>query len=198
MSKPLLKIGPLTSLQDARSSAAVGFDLVTFSLERGSMQKLATNMIWSIVQWLSGPRVVLEINRFSLEELEQTKDVFTYEYLSFPLEEWGTDLLELEGKLIFRLDSTTSTDDIQSIVEKSPAEKVYFEISVDKEEELQKFGNLLQYAFIHDRGAGKKPLELNDILGFSMKQEMEEEAGVLNYEAIDEWLEVFQEEFVED
>ena len=116
MNKPSLKIGPLTNLQDARSSAAVGFDLVTFSLERGSNKKLSGSMIWSIIQWLSGPEIVLEINRFSLEELKEIEGVFTYEYLSLPLEEWGEDLLALPGKLILRTSSDSSPEQLENIL----------------------------------------------------------------------------------
>ena len=68
---PILKINQLTNLQDARSSAAVGFDLISFSLERGNPKKLSAAMVWNIVNWLSGPEIVLDLNVASLEELPE-------------------------------------------------------------------------------------------------------------------------------
>lgn len=195
-----MKIGPLTNLQDARSSAAVGFDVVTFSLERGSNQKLSGSMIWSIIQWLSGPAIALEINRFSLEELKEIEGVFDYDYLSIPLEEWGEDLLQFPGKLILRADATANPDGMASIIAAAPEGKVFVELSMEKEEVLQGFEAILPLCFLHQKSGGTHPPQLPGnffVYGLSMKNEMEEEPGVLDYEGIDTWLEAFQEIFEE-
>ena len=82
--RPILKISKLANLQDARSSAAVGFHQISFDLQRGSMSKLSASMVWNMVQWLSGPEVVLEMDVASLPELEDIKGQFEYQSVSIP------------------------------------------------------------------------------------------------------------------
>ena len=74
--KPQLKIGPLTQLQDARSSAAVGFDWLSFSLERGNPKKLSPSLIWNIIQWVSGPEIMIELDAASYMEWEEVQTLF--------------------------------------------------------------------------------------------------------------------------
>ncbi|MEO0896016.1 MAG: hypothetical protein AAFY71_06430 [Bacteroidota bacterium] len=201
MGKPLLKIGPLTNLQDARSSAAVGFNLITFSIERGSMKKLPVNMIWSMIQWLSGTSTVLEINRISLEELEEVKKYFTFEYLSFPISEWGPDLLTVHEGIVLRLDSTSSPDTCQQIIAEAGHQEILFELTVPSVEDAKAYMGLSDSLLLNvsDMDRSREALEqIESIKGLSLKGEALEEDGILNYEAIDDWIEVFEEEFDED
>lgn len=56
----LLKVGPVTNLQDARYAAALGAHYLSFSLEPGHPYKLGPELVSEMMQWLSGPRMVLE------------------------------------------------------------------------------------------------------------------------------------------
>lgn len=57
----LLKVGPLTNLQDARACAAWGADFLSFALERGALHKLSELTLKSILEWLAGPLPVLAL-----------------------------------------------------------------------------------------------------------------------------------------
>lgn len=198
MNKPLLKVGPLTNLQDARSSAAVGFDMVTFSLERGANRKLSGSMIWSIIQWLSGPEVVLEINRFSIDELKEIEGVFNYDYLSLPLHEWGEDLLELPGKFILQTHTKEKLETIEEILAVTDPDRLFIELSFEKQADLAIYQSILGRSFLHQKLKEEQPINLPadlSVYAFSMKEEMEEEPGLLDYETIDSWIEAFQENF---
>ncbi len=201
MPKPLLKIGPLTTLQDARSSAAVGFDLLTFSLERGNDKKLSVSLIWNMIQWLSGPAIALEMNRFSLEELQDVKQGFDFQYLSMPAKEWGTDLFDHAERLILRADQDMRPKELEAIASESPSPHLWFELHLNKETFLQDYQAILPKSFLHFDELPQATALLSQQLplgGFSLKEEAEEEPGVLDYEAIDLWLETFNEEYGEE
>jgi hypothetical protein len=60
-SAQLLKIGPVTNLQDARACAAWGVDYLSFSLERGSLYKVNDALLLSVLEWLAGPLPVISL-----------------------------------------------------------------------------------------------------------------------------------------
>ncbi|MEL6135329.1 MAG: hypothetical protein AAFR59_18380 [Bacteroidota bacterium] len=200
--RPLLKISHLTNLQDARSSAAVGFDLIGFDLVRGSHRKLATPMVWNIVKWLSGPRIVVELSRDSLPELAEVQKSVEVSFATFPLADWGEDLLQVGIPIILRVPSQT---DIDALIELRNYKGVYFELEMPSVEEMSgtearmALLSIMDKSFLHFRTMeeGQEFIVHSDHVpyGFALGEEAEEEPGVLHYEKIDDWLETFEHRF---
>ena len=200
--RPLLKIGPLTNLQDARSSAAVGFNLISFSLERGNMKKLPASLIWNITQWLNGPEIVLDLNRMSLPELDELEKSVSWSWLSFPYEDWTPELLKLQGKLIIKANDSHSPASLKALLETAnrSTRRLWIELSL-KPQQLETYTAILGDSFVHfpeidqmQQFIGKNSY---NPFGFCLGEEAEEEAGLLDYERIDELMEVYTDRFPE-
>ncbi|GAB4421149.1 MAG: hypothetical protein OHK0039_35620 [Bacteroidia bacterium] len=190
--RPQLMISRLTSLQDARSSAAVGFDLVGFSLTRGDHRKLSVSMAWNIVQWLTGPRIVLEIDSPSLPELEAALAQFPVHHASLPLADAGLTLPAGLGAPILRGDAQAGVDAwAAALADGEPLGELW----LPDVPAVQPFGALLPRLLLHFarledavdflRTAEQLPY------GFAFGTEAEEEPGVLDYARIDSFLELF-------
>lgn len=197
--RPLLFVGELTSLQDARSSAAVGFDWVGFSLERGSPRKLSVELIWNMVQWLSGPKVVISLNRASLEELDVAQQRFEVDVISLPLADWGPDLLAYGKELILR---TSATELLSTDLSDIPMSgELSLEVHVDSSDILSQLTPWLAHSFIHpaslDLLADWLQSDTPPPKGYALGQEAEEEMGVLDYPRIDDVLELYTDRFGE-
>jgi hypothetical protein len=201
MERPKLKINQLTNLQDARSSAAVGFDLISFSLERGSMKKLSAAMIWNMVNWLSGPEIVLDINLASLEELPPVENMFPYRYITVPFEEWNELLLQQADQIICKSDSLVDPRQIEAIVEagNDDDKEVKFEIYLTNVADAERFLAVKDHIFLHFSDIAQLEEHIQNKtftpFGYTLGEEAEEEPGVLHYERIDEFIEIFQDHF---
>lgn len=201
--RPKLKISNLTNLQDARSSAAVGFDLISFSLERGNDKKLSASLIWNIVNWLSGPGIVLEMNVASLEELSQVEKMFPWKYITVPGEEWDVMLANYTESIILRFSSDVPVERLREIIAgaKPLGLEVKFEISVSDPGDVDAFQELLDHIFLHFSGMQKAQAYIQSGLpqpfGFSLGEEAEEEPGLLDYQQIDDFLDIYNEVFPE-
>jgi hypothetical protein len=191
-------------LQDARSSAAVGFDLVSFSLERGHNQKLPAKLIWNMVNWLSGPETVLELDLNSLPELEEVGDSFEYQWVGFPAEDWNSRLLAEFPAVILRADASLSPAQLQTWLQEAEAagKTLLCQLSVPNAAAVEGFRELLPYLLLHfpdldqlQAFAATAPAVPR---GFVMETEAEEAPGLLDYQRIDEFMEVFEARFGED
>jgi len=191
-------------LQDARSSAAVGFDLVSFSLERGHHQKLPAKLIWNMVNWLSGPETVLELDLNSLPELEEEGDSFDYQWVGFPAADWNSRLLAEFPAVILRADASLSPAQLQTWIHEAEAagKQLLCQLSVPNAAAVEGFGALLPYLLFHfpdlDQLQGFAATAPEAPRGFVMETEAEEEPGLLDYQRIDEFMEVFEARFGEE
>ena len=203
--RPKLKIGPLTQLQDARSSAAVGFDILSFSLERGSMKKMSPAMIWNMVNWIQGPQILLELNAASLEELEEMNKSFQAGYVQLPLAEWDAGLLpQLAHGIYLKADKGANISDIKSSLAQISAagKEGIVEISLDEISEVGEYQDILANTYLHFsksetlfeylKQEGPNPL------GFALGEEFREDAEYLDYERIDELIELMEDLFEEE
>ncbi|MEL6251771.1 MAG: hypothetical protein AAFR87_07165 [Bacteroidota bacterium] len=203
--RPKLKIGPLTQLQDARSSAAVGFDILSFSLERGSMKKMSPAMIWNMVNWIQGPEILLELNAVSLEELEEMNKSFQANYVQLPLSEWDAAFLsQLASGIYLKAGKGSNLEEIKkclSAIEKAGNE-AYVEISLDEISEVGEYQAILEKSYLHFRNSDTLfeylKQEGPNPLGFALGEEFREDAEYLDYEKIDELIELMEELFVEE
>ena len=203
--RPKLKIGPLTQLQDARSSAAVGFDILSFSLERGSMKKMSPAMIWNMVNWIQGPQILLELNAASLEELEEMNKSFQASYVQLPLAEWDAGLLpQLAQGIYLKADKGANISDIKSSLSQiaDAGKEGIVEISLDEISEVGEYQEILATTYLHFSSSetlfeylkqeGPNPL------GFALGEEFREDAEYLDYERIDDLIELMEELFDEE
>lgn len=195
--RPYLYISEVTSLQDARSCAAVGFDLIGFSLARGSSRKLSVELIWNMTQWLSGPEVVISLNRMSLEEFEVAKNRFDIAYLSFPWRDWGPDLLDLGPQIILAIQEEDWSD-FQAIASELPA-TVGFQMDLSTSTPTTEVLAWIDRSWFHfDRvEVAMEFVEKAETLprALTFGPEAEEEMGVLDYERIDAFLETYTDRF---
>lgn len=195
--RPKFKISNLTQLQDARYCAAVGFDFVSFSLERGSFQKLPVSGVWNMVQWLDGPSVILEINTASVAELDELS--FGFRYLTFPYEEWSLRLFRLTDAIILRGDEYCAPQRMMELVDWATEEdkELKFELSLPAPEALLPYRHVLRHLFVNFpslqmtrdfmlRGQGMP-------YGFSFRAEALDGTNGLDYEQLDEVMAMFSD-----
>ncbi|MEM7655248.1 MAG: hypothetical protein AAF399_03900 [Bacteroidota bacterium] len=201
--RPLLKVNRITNLQDARSSAAVGVNLLSFSLERGDDRKLPAKLIWSMTNWLSGVEIVLNLNLQSLGELKEVGESFDFQWVGFPAEEWDNRLWEDLDAIILSASSQTSPEAIaQWIAEVEEQDKrILIELAVNDSEQLGAFEAVFPHLLLHFSSveelqsfAATSPLVP---AGFVLGEEAEEGPGELDYQRIDEFIEVFEARFGE-
>lgn len=202
--RPQLKVNRITNLQDARSSAAVGINLLSFSLERGHGRKLPAKMVWSMANWLSGVEIVLDLNLQSLDELQEVGDSFSFQWVGFPAAEWDSHLLKELPGVILSADSTLSPAQLAEwIAEAERQEKrLLVELRVGETEALKAFEPFFPHLLLHfssvdelQRYAATAPAVP---YGFILGEEAEENPGELDYQRIDEFIEVFEARFGED
>jgi hypothetical protein len=194
--RPVTKIGPLTQLQDARSCAAVGFDLISFSLARGEDRKLPVSMVWSIVNWLSGPEIVLEVNRESLEELEEAARAFSWRYVSLPAADWSAELAGRFPALLLTAKAEEARPEWVA-AQVSAAQALGCELKVELQLEtasgLEAYSEVMVHLLLRlpSLEAGEGFLRQAPALpwGLSLGAEAEEYPGQLDYERIDRWVE---------
>jgi hypothetical protein len=202
--RPRLKISNLISLQDARSSAAVGFDLISFNLARGDDRKLSAAMIWNLVQWLSGPAIVLEMNVASLPELDEISQSFQPAYITLPLAEWGQFSLGAWPPIILKTTDQADPAHLTAIMAEAEAagQPLYLEVSLTEGTPVARFAEVLGRSLLHfpSLALAQAYLQSESPLawGLSLDREAEEEPGVLDYEAIDGFIEVIEARFEED
>ena len=147
MSTPKLKISNLTNLQDARYCAAVGFDLVSFSLERGNVRKLPAPTVWNIATWLDGPGLALEMNIDSLDELEGAS--VDPAYLTFPVEDWDENLFNYAPGIILRADPGCPPEQVRDMVQGAAGKDLKFEISISSLQEYLPYQPVREHLFLH-------------------------------------------------
>lgn len=186
----ILKIGPLTNLQDARYSAAVGMSLVSFSLARGDHRKLSEATVWNIAQWLEGPEIVLDLNKESIDEIEKLG--VEARYLSFPLEDYNPSLFNHNKAIILKADEWTSAELIDEKVKEAENRgfELKFEIRLREGADPTVFANVAEHIFLHfprledaDTFIAKPSMS---VCGISFGEEAEEEPQVLHYEMLDD------------
>ena len=203
--RPKLKIGPLTQLQDARSSAAVGFDILSFSLERGSMKKMSPAMIWNMVNWIQGPEILLELNAASLEELEEMNKSFQAGYVQLPLSDWDRALLpHLANGIYLKAEKGASLEELKNRLSEiaDAGKEGIVEIALDEISEVVEYQEILEKSYLHFSTAdtlfeylkqqGPNPL------GFALGEEFREDAEYLDYERIDDLIELMEDLFEEE
>lgn len=208
--RPTLAIGPLTNLQDARSSAAVGFDMISFSLERGSLRMLGSNLIWNIASWLSGPSLLLELNRHSLDELKDMGESVAIGALSFPVEDWqawmteGVNLSDIlpVSTVSLRIPEALDENEIHTMLNQAKEREIELSFIVNVGDDSSSLEKYKEYLFLHFEDLSQATAFVRDSnwqpAGIFLGEEAEEEFGLLDYEAIDNWFEVVNERFEEE
>ena len=191
--RPQLKISNVTNLQDARYSAAVGFNYVSFSLERGHPHKLSPSMIWNMVQWLEGPEIILEIDAGNWEEVQQVGTAPENFWVSFPAAHWtGIAPISLKG-IILRSEHQLEIPQIQEWVAQSEI-PLKVEMLISHPDQLAVFSSVYPYIFVNfpELEITKNFIRSSEhaIFGLSFQSEAEEKPGLLDYDELDACLEL--------
>ncbi|MEL6672607.1 MAG: hypothetical protein AAFR61_10465 [Bacteroidota bacterium] len=202
--RPLLQIGNLINLQDARSSAAVGFDMINFSLAKGDPRKLSVSLVWNIIQWLSGPEVVLEINAESQDELKEATAQFPIHFAAIPYADRQAVDFSLAPAWILRGFHPESPAAVEAALAEIQAldRPVYLELSLETALEALAYEAYFPDLFLHFEEMREATtfvqLKKEAVKGLSFYDEAEEEFGQLHYENIDDFLEVFFDQYERD
>ncbi len=192
--KPILKLSRVISLQDARYAAAEGFDLISFSLLRGDLRKLSVEMIWNMINWLEGPRTIVELDQHSLSELREAQKRFSVDGIAISAKD---PLQKTEGVplMILRLSTGISPKEVEQLLSyvKNTDQEVLFECIAEDLSTLSAIQALFPYLLL----GFKDGQYFDDFFergftyprGFSFGEEMEEETGIIDYERMDKILE---------
>jgi len=190
----LLKISNITNLQDARYCAAMGFDLLSFNLERGNPRKLEGPMIWNLASWLEGVRYVVETNAESIEEVQKMGESIDLAFISLPLESWTPKLTEKYPSIILRAGIDHHPVKLVDTINKarSQHQEIKLELLLSTLEEVDAYSDLAPHAFFNLPGIQEvvqlvETPEFNPY-GFSFRAEVEEGVGMLNYDLLDSFL----------
>ncbi|MDX2284367.1 MAG: hypothetical protein NW241_09405 [Bacteroidia bacterium] len=189
--RPLLKIGPLTQLQDARSAAAVGFDLISFSLARGDARKLPVSLAWNMAQWLSGPEIVLELNAGSLAEWAEAQQQIPGCRALMPLAEAEQALAAGLPGLILQAAGPVSAADMARWQQAGAwVEMPAADAAAAAAYESVRDGLILHWASLDEaaRFVASSPWQP---AAHAFSHAAEESPGQLDYARLDSWLEEF-------
>ena len=139
--------------------------------------------------------MILELNTYSLEELENVDKAFTYRYITLPIEEWSDLILQTSSTIILRADETSSEADLMRIKEEvnNGESDIMFELKLSSLDSLNNYSKILPQAFISFTNFSDTIQLIKDQKifphGISIGEEAEED-GLLDYEQIDQFIEI--------
>ncbi len=134
-----IKVNHITNLHDSRFCAAEDVKYISFSLEKGHIRKVSIQLIKDIIEWLSGPIVVIDFGSDLQSLLDFVSDNNYCDYVQVDLELLSQNLPIPSEKIIV----TIGTPDIVNWVEiKDKA--AFFEIP----NESTTMNNLLRFSLV--------------------------------------------------
>jgi phosphoribosylanthranilate isomerase len=93
--KTVVKVGNISNLSDARYCSGMGVDMLGFSVIEGQDHYIPPKLFQEIRGWISGPKVVAEIDA-----------VVTIEQLSFIMENYAPDYFQLPDTVFKAIGAT--------------------------------------------------------------------------------------------
>lgn len=187
----MIKIANITNLQDARYCAAMGFQLINFSLLPQEAQSLTAQQIREIAAWLSGPQYVLSCDAASVAELQAIHGTFPYHYIEIPVEDWQKFSFLPTIPFILKVKAKQEVSALAILIEEvqkhHKASKI--EIEVESADDFLNYESLFPNIFIHTPSLQmlSELIETHQKMpfGFSIREEGVELSGNLDYEALD-------------
>jgi hypothetical protein len=189
-----LKISNLIALQDARYSAAAGFDIVSFNLKKGDPRNLPVEAIREMAGWIAGPEIALELNTASMDQLDAAGESVTFRYISLPLAEWSPSLLNRDSGIILRAGATDAPSgvDLPMDAAADAGRELFVELKLAEAEVPANWMPLLSSLYLHfpSLHAAEQWLAGAETLpyGLSFYSEVEETPGCIDYPAMDDFL----------
>ena len=181
--------GGITNLQDARYGAAVGIDLLSFSLVQGSERKMPLSLVREIAGWVEGPGVVLELDQRNLDELAGID--FDCRYLYLSEEAMEPAVWELGYALILSMEASSSEQALKWIAAgQDKGVELKVELPLMALTATWDHADLLPHAFLQfhtlewARQYWERPQPM--AFGLSLREEAEERFGYLDYEQLDQ------------
>jgi len=86
--RTLVKMSSVNNLSDARYTAGMGVDLMGFTIDPGEQQYLDSDAFNAITSWISGVKIVGEIENGAID-LNQLTENYPIDYLQVPAETGG-------------------------------------------------------------------------------------------------------------
>lgn len=194
-----IKIAHITHLQDARYCAAMGFQLISFSLLQGDEYALPAQQIREITGWLSGPKYVLECNEASVEALKEIHGTFPYHYIEIPQADWEKISFLPAMPLIVQAAPNIALPALAKLIEEVETHHKDSKVQIHLESEIDylKYEKYFSSLFIEMESMASltKTLQQYKNLpwGFSICSEEIEADGGLDYEKLDRLCEIIQE-----
>lgn len=103
--RALVKISGVNNLSDARYTAGMGVELMGFDLEPDSVNYVDPDQFQAITSWLSGVKLVGEIESFDHEIITAITRDYMLDYLQIKAQPTGLPLVESPVPLIIKIDN---------------------------------------------------------------------------------------------
>ena len=157
-------------------------------------------MIWNMVNWLSGPEFILEMNLASLDELQEIKQLFQWQRITIPVAEWDEMIFLHSEQVILKADELVEPSDIAAwAASATDGQDLKVEIAVTDLAAAARYESVKEHILLHFPSFEVLTafIQAGNYVpfGFALGEEAEEEPGFLHYEKIDDFMELFEERF---
>ncbi|MDH5599129.1 MAG: hypothetical protein OEY34_08390 [Cyclobacteriaceae bacterium] len=193
-----VKISKISNLSDARYSAGMGVNQIGICANPSDKNYIDPELAKDIIQWISGPEIVLECTGFS--NWESIGEKYSYSHVQIPISDYPL-FNGKEIKLILEIAIEEVNQLIPSIMDDNRIEYFYV-ISTKKENTVEKYRDVLlskSQNFPLVIGFGISPeniLELvnsTDIYGIALDGKNELKPGLADYDHLADVLELLEE-----
>ena len=202
--RPKLKISGISDLQDARYCAAVGIDLIAFTIEQGNPDAVTTAFVKEVSGWLEGPETVGEFGESdSVDYILECREKLHLQWISLPWEKYCAPgaLDALKGKIILRKSSEAMVSDLAAfavLIAENPglcieyaytAPELFEQLLADMPDVAA--GSILAFS---DPDPVYKILAENGVkpFAFALGSFAKEESGTLDYNTCDVFVEKYE------
>lgn len=103
--RSLVKISSVTNLSDARYAAGMGVELMGFDLNPDSDNYLNPESFHAITSWISGVKIVGELNQYQDEKVAYATREYTLDYIQINASSSRVPLKELPIPVIIKIEN---------------------------------------------------------------------------------------------
>lgn len=186
-----IKIAHITTLQDARYCAAMGFQYINFCLSSFHQRSLQGQQIREITAWLSGTKYVLECDMASIPTLQNLHGTFPYHYIEIPQGDWKSFSFLPPVPFILQAHKNISFIDLESLIAlvQRHHKDSKVEVNIRTNADYLKYEPLFRHLFLHVPSLEELATLLkghkNKPWGISLREEALDTEGGLDYEKLD-------------
>lgn len=184
--KAKVKVGNVNSLSAARYCAGMGVDFLGFRMGDNGLNPVTYK---EIIEWISGPELILEAHRDHSLSLQEITDNYPGHYIEINKEQlhW---LENDDCQFILFIDHTDLPHVLEGVAGKSNLK--YIEVSVDTVEDAQLSSPLPVILLLRDPRWLDQAMQL-PVYALSLISGDEERPGLMDYAGVAEVLEMLEE-----